>query len=102
VWYLYVVRTVDGTLYAGISTDVRRRFGEHMAQGRLTARYLRSHKPRELVLYRKIGSQSLALKVEYHFKRLPKRRKEHVVRSGRLVFDADTGRMGRKPENSAM
>jgi predicted GIY-YIG superfamily endonuclease len=29
-WHLYVIRTVDGCLYAGIATDVRRRFQEHV------------------------------------------------------------------------
>ena len=27
-WYLYVVRTVDQRLYAGVSTDVERRFAD--------------------------------------------------------------------------
>ncbi|KMQ51953.1 GIY-YIG nuclease superfamily protein [Chitinispirillum alkaliphilum] len=92
-WYLYVVCTADETLYAGISTDVKRRFREHQAQGLLTAKYLKSHKPQALVFSQMIGSRSLALKVEYHFKRLERWQKQGVVQSGVLSFDAETGRV---------
>jgi putative endonuclease len=92
-WHLYVVRTIDGFLYAGITTDVRRRFGEHMAQGRRASGYLRAHKPLELAFTMAIGSRNLALKVEHHFKRLSKKAKERVVGAGSMTFDRDSGRV---------
>jgi putative endonuclease len=92
-WYLYVVRTVDKYLYAGVSTDVERRFAEHLRQGRKTARYLRAHKPRRLVFSQTIGDRSLALKVEYRFKQLTRAQKERIVRAGRLCFDEVSGRI---------
>ena len=88
-WYLYVVRTVKGSLYAGIATKFRRRYQEHVTGGRKAARFLRANPPKELVFKRRIGSRSLALKVEYRFKRLPKRDKEAIVRTGRLRFDRE-------------
>jgi len=90
-WHLYVIRTVDHTLYAGVTTDVARRFREHLSQGRKTARYLRAHKPKELVFVQEIGDQSMALKVEYWFKRLPRARKERVIQAGRLDLVAGAG-----------
>ena len=86
-WHLYVIRTVNGSLYAGIATDVRRRYQEHVAGGLEAARYLRANSPRALVFTRRIGSRSL----EYRFKRLPKRVKEAVVRAGRLRFERESG-----------
>ena len=91
IWHLYVVRTVDNTLYAGIATDVDRRYAEHCARGPRSARYLRAHKPRRLVFRQAVGSRSLALKVEYRFKRLPRTAKNAIVRAGRLVCDRHTG-----------
>ena len=45
-WFVYLVECVDGSLYAGIATDVDRRYAEHVAgKG---ARYTRSHPPRAL------------------------------------------------------
>lgn len=80
-WYLYMIRTRDGNLYTGIGTDVVRRFAEHRDGGRKAARYLRGRTPLRLVFERKIGSKSLALKVESKVKRLPKHRKEQIIRS---------------------
>jgi putative endonuclease len=90
-WFLYVIRTVDNCLYAGIATDVRRRFLEHADGGRKAAKYLRAHKPASLVFFTAIGGRSLALKVEYRFKRLTKRDKEKIIRLEKLAFDDDTG-----------
>lgn len=92
-WHLYVVRTIDGSLYTGIATDVARRFKEHQAQGKKAAGYLRAHKPREVVFSMPVGGRGLALKVEHHFKGLSKAAKERIVRSGRLAFDGESGRI---------
>ena len=94
-WHLYVIRTRDQKLYAGVTTDVQRRFKEHLSQGRRAARYLRAHKPERLVFSQLIGDQSLALKVEYWFKRLPRQRKERIIRAGQLGVDALTGKTTR-------
>ena len=94
-WHFYVIRTVDGRLYAGVATDVRRRYREHAAGGPKAARFLRANPPRELVFKRRIGSRSLALKVEYRFKQLSKRDKEAIVRTGTLRFDRTSGEIRR-------
>ena len=90
-WHLYVIRTVGGLLYAGITTDVRRRYQEHATGGPKAAKFLRANSPQQLVLKRRIGSRSLALKVEYRFKQLPKRDKEAIVRAGRFRVDRKSG-----------
>jgi putative endonuclease len=92
-WHLYVVRTIDGFLYTGITTDVQRRFREHLAQGSRTAGYLRAHKPGELAFSMVVGNRGLALKVEYQFKRLSRPAKERIVASGRFSIDEDSGRI---------
>lgn len=78
VWHLYLLECADGSLYAGIATDVERRFEEHVAgKG---ARYTRSHKPLRVAASRPIGSRSAALKAEIALKRLPKERKIDALR----------------------
>jgi len=99
-WSLYVIRTVDGSLYAGITTDVRRRYREHTSGGPRAARFLRAHPPQELVFRRRIGSRSLALKVEYRFKQLSKRDKEAIVTAGRFRFDRKSGKIRRSKGRS--
>lgn len=92
-WHLYVVRTVDDSLYTGIAQDVGRRFREHMDQGPRTANYLRAHRPLTLAFSVPVGGKSLALKVEYHFKRLAKKDKERIVQTRHMPFDEESGRI---------
>lgn len=80
-WYLYLIRTRSGALYTGITTDVTRRLNEHAAGGRLTARSLRAKGPLQLVYSTCIGERSLALRLEYAIKRLPRSKKEILVAS---------------------
>lgn len=94
-WYLYVIRTVGGCLYTGIATDVSRRYQEHANGGPKAAKYLRAHPPREIVFTRRLGSRSLALKVEYWFKRFSKQDKEALIRAGKLRIDRKSGKIRR-------
>jgi putative endonuclease len=78
-WILYLVRTSNGDLYTGISTDVGRRFAEHQAGGKKAARYLRGKGPLELVFNQKVGDRSSALKAETAVKKLTKAAKEKLL-----------------------
>lgn len=73
VWHLYMVETVEGTLYTGISTDVARRVAQHEA-GR-GAKALRGRGPLVLVHQEPVGSHGDALRLEAEVKRLPAVRK---------------------------
>ena len=77
MWYLYILRCGDGTLYTGITTDVERRLEEHR-QGR-GAKYTRGRGPLELAYQEECGTHSEALKREYAVKRLPREEKEDLI-----------------------
>ena len=79
-WYLYLIRIHNGSLYTGITTDVDRRFAEHVAGGKKAAKYFRGKGPLKLVFSRKVGSRSLAMKAEAKVKKLSKLEKENLVR----------------------
>ena len=77
-WHLYMVRCRDNSLYTGIATNVARRFSEHQAgKG---AKFLRGRGPMTLVFEQKIGGHGEALKIERRVKKLPKHKKEALVR----------------------
>ncbi len=61
-WYVYVVRCGDGTLYAGVTCDLRRRLAQHQ-QGR-GARYTRGRGPLALVASWRFPDQAAALRAE--------------------------------------
>jgi putative endonuclease len=84
-WYLYIVRCQGGSLYTGIATDVRRRLAEHQRDKGLGSKYLRGRGPFELVFEKKIGSRSLALRLENKIKRLPKAKKEALVKTEECI-----------------
>jgi putative endonuclease len=84
-WYLYLIRCRDSTLYTGISTDVDRRLAQHQGEGNGGSRYLKGRGPLSLVFQEKLGSKSLALKVEHRVKRMSKARKEKLIKVGRYT-----------------
>jgi putative endonuclease len=72
-WCVYLIRCGDGTLYTGITNDLRKRLAAHEA-GR-GARYTRGRGPLEVVHVERKRSRSLALKREAALKRLGRRAK---------------------------
>ncbi len=72
VWYVYILRCADGTLYTGVTTDLERRLREHNAGGRLGARYTRARRPVELIHQETAGNRSEAGKREAAIKKLPR------------------------------
>lgn len=78
IWYLYILRCGDGTLYTGITTDVEKRLETHRSgKG---AKYTRGRNPLELVYREKCGSHSDALKREAAVKKLSREQKEDLIR----------------------
>ena len=95
LWYLYIIRGNDDSLYTGITTDVKRRFEEHSNQSRgpgiqKGAKALRGKCPLSLELQIPIGSRSKAAKLEYRVKRLDKYLKEALVRGDLSISSLET------------
>ena len=73
IWYLYMLRCRDGSLYTGITTDVEKRLEQHRSgKG---AKYTRGRGPLELVYREECGSHSDALKREWEVKGLSRQEK---------------------------
>jgi len=76
-WYVYLIRTRQGTLYTGITTDVRRRLDEHEAGN--GSRYLRGRGPLELLYQLPVDNRSLAQRIEAAIKRLSREGKNAII-----------------------
>lgn len=72
-WCVYLLRCGDGTLYAGVTNDLEKRFAAHQS-GR-GAKYTRGRGPLEVVHVERKRSRSAALKREAALKRLDRRAK---------------------------
>ena len=81
IWYLYILRCRDNTLYTGITVDVEKRFAAH-SDGR-GAKYTRGRGPLELVYRERCGTHSDALKRERIVKSMRRSQKE------KMIFDAE-------------
>ena len=85
MWYLYVVRCVDNSLYTGITKDVSRRVKEHNFSKK-GAKYTRSRRPVSLACFYEVGeTRSLAMKEEIRVKKLTRSQKNKLVESKKTV-----------------
>ena len=79
MWYLYILRCKDDSLYTGITTDVEKRLEAHRAgKG---AKYTRGRGPLELVYKEECGDHSEALRREAEIKRLPREEKLKLIQN---------------------
>ena len=80
MWYVYMLRCGDGSLYTGSTTDVARRLREH--QSGTGAKYTRSRPPVTLAYAEEASDRSAALRREAAIKKLPHRQKLELIKSG--------------------
>lgn len=77
-WFTYILRCADGSLYTGISKDVKRRCQQH--NDGTASRYTRSRRPTKLVWQEVQPSRSSALKREAAIKAMKRREKMALIR----------------------
>jgi putative endonuclease len=78
MYHLYMLKCADDSLYTGITTDVKRRLGEHN-HGKLGAKYTRSRRPVVLVYTRRFKNRSNASVAEARLKKLSRGEKLALI-----------------------
>lgn len=73
-WYAYVIETEKGQLYTGITTDIERRFQEHLS-GKKGAKFFRTSAPVEIIFRKRFKNRSEASKFEAGFKAMNRKEK---------------------------
>jgi len=83
MWFAYLLRCRDGTLYAGVTTNLRRRLAEHRAgQG---SRYVRSRGADKIVYHERCVSRAAALRRERQLKGWSRQKKLDLMERFRIV-----------------
>lgn len=82
MYHLYILQCADGTLYTGITTDLKRRVAEHNA-GKLGAKYTSARRPVKLVFSKKFKNRSAASKQESRIKKMKRMEKLEVIKTYR-------------------
>ena len=83
MWYLYILRLKDDSLYTGITKDFPRRIEVH-EDGR-GSKYVRGRTPVKLVHSEELKTRSEALKREAEIKSWSKVKKEDFVKKNGCV-----------------
>lgn len=86
-WRVYLLRCADGTLYTGVTVDMRRRLRQHNGELAGGARYTRSRRPVTLLWERSAANRSVAQAMESRLRRLTRGQKLALARgssSGQL------------------
>lgn len=79
MYYLYILKCADKTLYTGITTDLKRRTAEHNA-GSLGARYTSGRRPVKVVYSKRFKNRSMASQEEARIKKMKRGEKLKLIK----------------------
>lgn len=77
MYYVYILKCHDKTLYTGYTTDLERRITAHNKG--IASKYTRGRLPVKLMYYEVFETKSLALKREYRIKQLKRTEKLKLI-----------------------
>lgn len=84
MYYLYILRCSDNSLYCGQTKDLKRRVREHNSDKFRGAKYTKGRRPVKLVYVEKYRTLKKAMTREAEIKRLIKTEKEDLIKNGPL------------------
>lgn len=87
MYYTYILRCKDNSLYTGITTDLERRLKEHKEKGEKTAKYTLTHEAVKMEIAWESENRVLASKLEFNIKKLAKKQKEELIRNPKLLSE---------------
>lgn len=87
MYYVYMLRCHDDSLYTGITNNLKRRLTLH--NNGKASRYTRTRLPVQLVYLETCENKSAALKREYEMKGLTKHKKEQLVADCQLELERE-------------
>lgn len=85
MYYTYILRCKDNSLYTGITTDLERRLKEHKEKGEKTAKYTLRHEAVKMEIAWESENRVLSSKLEFNIKKLTKKQKEELIKNPKLL-----------------
>ncbi len=77
-WRVYIIQTESGKLYTGITTDLERRFSEHL-NGQKGARFFNFSNPKTILFQEEYPCRSTATKREIEIKKMCRKQKLKLI-----------------------
>lgn len=84
MYYTYMVRCEDNSIYTGMTNNLEKRIEEHISKSKNGAKYTKSHNAVKLETAWRSKDKSLACKLEYQIKNLTKLQKENLIGGEKL------------------
>ncbi len=85
MYFIYILRCSDNSLYCGQTKDLKRRIQEHNSEDS-KSKYTRSRKPVKLVYKEKYKTVKEALKREWQIKGWSRLKKEALIQDNILLL----------------
>lgn len=82
MFYTYMIRCSDNSIYTGMTNNIGKRMLEHLSSK--GAKYTKSHKAEKIETVWRSKDKSLACKLEYQIKQLTKQQKESLIGGEKL------------------
>lgn len=79
MFFTYMLRCTDNSIYTGIASDIQRRMKEHFTKDKKCARYTRWHTAKKLEAVWQSEDRAAASRLEYRIKRLSREQKEQLI-----------------------
>ncbi|MCI8384456.1 MAG: GIY-YIG nuclease family protein [Clostridia bacterium] len=83
MYYTYMLRCEDNSIYTGMTKNVEHRMEEHFTKIK-GAKYTSTHTAKKLEAVWQSENRALASKLEYRIKRLTKAKKEELIQTNNL------------------
>lgn len=84
MYYFYILRCSDNSLYCGVTNNPKRREKEHNASKSKASRYTRLRRPVRLAYIEKFKTLQEAMRKEREIKKMTKAKKESLICSSGL------------------
>ena len=79
MYYTYMLRCKDNSIYTGITNNLEKRMNDHFSKNKNGAKYTKSHDALKLEIAWKTEAKNDACKLEYWIKKLNKNQKEQLI-----------------------
>ena len=84
MYYTYMLRCSDNSIYTGMTNNLEKRIKEHLSKSKNGAKNNKSHNAIKLETAWRSKEKSLACKLEYQIKNLTKQQKENLIKGEKL------------------
>lgn len=88
MYFIYMIRCDDNSLYTGITKDICKRMKEHYYKSKECAKYTRTRDVTSLEALWSTLTRSEACKLEYQIKKLSKKEKEALILNPKQIDDS--------------